>query len=1003
MASTKVDVPVIHRFGEPHKDIGGRRWYNGCGSESPDIVFVDSWPGDEIKRTNRPLSDRVGRCLQWLLKLADINPGRCYYTYAVKFPFPNGKKPSATDKHLCETMLREELETLNPKVVVAFGSDAWAAVADARKHPFACCRGEPLWFCDMPDDSGSTPKRAYWLFPTFNLPQVMMNGGEAYKDRMALEDIPQHILVHRAVHELKLIKRLADGEDLKATYAAHRPIYDVLTTPEQVATLHAALKTGSPDNLICLDCEWDGKNWLDPNRYIRTVQLGVASGYTAIVKLHEAGGLPVAPDLRPIWLELKSLLEDPQFGIVGHNVISDGEWLLQEGIDIRERVVYDTMLGEYLLCEDGPFGLEEAAMKYAPYGRYCSELECWVKTHGRECKLGFGNVPDDILMPYGAADVDCLRYIMKAQLPMIEKLGYMEPRGTEKQYPSMLQETLNTQKVLYEVEGTGMPVDRDQLNMLIDKFQSKKAELLSQVVLGAANVGMPDFNPGAPAQVKELLFKKLGLPPVKTTAGKDWAEAVGNVGLDEDIEEAPGTDKQTLEILGDRHPLCKSLLQYRRIEQPCKTWLRHVDENNTDRGLEAQLWADGRLHSHMSQLSTTSRFKSSSPNCVTGDVEVLTSLGWMRWDEAYSRRDEGLLLAQWDPSTKDRSVTFAKPDAWHYDEAETVHVTAGKQIDIHCTANHRFMLYHRVTGEQKSVTAGQLEEYPDWMIPQCGQLAESLGTRHLSDAEISLLCATQADSYINHSTYKGVRSVFGVSYDFSKQRKVDRLASALKSLGIAVKVAHGKTSIGTARTRMYIGKKYRDKLFTEFKRFDSKLLDFDVDTLRRIADEVFFWDGCVVNGARRDQPLRYNYASVIPENTGWVQALEALNMRRARGRVYMSKCGNPSYQIDVCSSQFAPLSSVVVQPDIGTRAVYCATMPLGTIVIKSAENVIFSQNSQNFPKKAEGFMTEIFGAGNEPPVVRTIVVPPPGMVMMEADFQQALEGPQSREGLCKRK
>ena len=56
-----------------------------------------------------------------------------------------------------------------------------------------------------------------------------------------------------------------------------------------------------------------------------------------------------------------------------------------------------------------------------------------------------------------------------------------------------------------------------------------------------------------------------------------------------------------------------------------------------------------------------------------------------------------------------------------------------------------------------------------------------------------------------------------------------------------------------------------------------------------------------------------------------------------------------------------------------------------------------------FPKKAEGFMTEIFGAGNEPPVVRTIVVPPPGMVMMEADFQQALEGPQSREGLCKRK
>ena len=609
----KEEIPVIHRFDEPFKDFGRRRWYNGCGSERPDIVFVDSWPGEEIKRTNRPLADRVGRCLQWLLKLADISPARCYYTYAVKFPFPNGKKPSATDKHLCETMLREELERLNPKVVVAFGSDAWAAVSDARKHPFACCRGEPVWFCDLPPVDGM-PQRTHWLFPTFNLPQVMMNGGEGYKDRMSLADIPQHILVHRAVRELKLVKRLADGEDLKATYAAHQPIFDVLTTPEQVATLHAALKTGSPDNLICLDCEWNGANWLDPDRYIRTVQLGVARGYTAIVKLHEAGGLPVAPDLRPLWVELKDLLEDPQFGIVGHNVISDGEWLMQEGIDIRERVVYDTMLGEYLLCEDGPFGLEEAAMKYAPYGRYCSELECWVKTHGKECKLGFGNVPDDILMPYGAADVDCLRYIMQAQLPLIEKCGYMEKRGTEGQYQSLLQETLNTQKVLYEVEGTGMPVDRAQLNMLIDKFQSKKAELLAAVVLGAAEAGMPDFNPGSPDQVKTLLFKKLGLPPVKTTAGKDWAESVGNVGLDEDIEEAPGTDKQTLEILGDRHPLCKALLQYRRIEQPCKTWLRHKTEDNPDRGLEAQLWADGRLHSHMSQLSTTSRFKSSAPN-----------------------------------------------------------------------------------------------------------------------------------------------------------------------------------------------------------------------------------------------------------------------------------------------------------------------------------------------------------------------------------------------------
>lgn len=604
MATKKPVTPVevVHLFDEPHRDIRGKTWFNGCGSEHAEIMFVDSWPGEEVKRTHRPLADRSGRCLQWLLTLADIAPSRCYYTYAVKFVTPGGKKPSAADRQLCGTMLAEEIARINPRVIVAFGADAWAAVADVRKRPFSCCRGEPV--------RGD----GRWLFPTLSLGQTMLNGGEGYRDRLRLEDIPQHVLVHTAVRELKLVRRLADGEDLLATYAKERPSYDVLTKPEEIDFVHEALAKSADGGVLCLDCEWEGRNWLDPERYIRTIQIGYRKGAAVIVKLHEAGGVPSHSDLHAVMQAVKRLLEDRAFGIVGHNVISDGEWLLQEGIDIRPRVVYDTMLGEYLLCEDGPFGLEEAAMKYAPYGRYCSDLECYVKTHAKECKLGFGSIPDEVLLPYGAADVDCLRYIMEKQLPMIAEFGYLESRGTQKEYPSMLQTTLNTQRVVYEIEGTGLKVDVERLNMLIDAFQTKKAELLSQVVLGAAQAGMPDFNPGSSMQVRELLFQKLGLPPVKTTAGKDWAEAVGNRGLDDEIGESPGTDKQTLEILGDAHPLVHALLQFRRVDQYCKTWLRHKDPKSPDRGIEGQIWPDGRLHSHMSQLSTTSRFKSSGPN-----------------------------------------------------------------------------------------------------------------------------------------------------------------------------------------------------------------------------------------------------------------------------------------------------------------------------------------------------------------------------------------------------
>lgn len=971
MAGKKPEAPVVHRFEEPYRDIGGKRWYNGVGNPGADILFVDSWPGDEVKRTNRPLSDRTGRCLQWLLKLSDIDPKRCYYTYAVKFPM-GGKKPTAAEKHACEVMLAEEIEAVKPKVVVAFGADAWASVADVKTHPFGCCRGEPVKEGDN------------LLFATLNLPQVMMNGGEGYRDRLELKDIPQHILVHTAVRELKVVKRLADGEDVVASYNSKRPHYDVVEKPEDIDFIHETLRRYSPNGtLLCLDCEWEGENWLDPDRYIRTIQIGYDYGKAFIVRVTKPGGESVYHDTMPVMAAVKRLLEDPAFGIVGHNVISDGEWLLQEHIDIRNQVVYDTMLGEYLLCEDGPFGLEECAMKYAPYGRYCCELECWLKQNPKLCKKGFGLVPDEILLPYGAADVDCLRYIMDRQLPMLKALGYMKPRGVDGEYPSMLQTTLNTQRVIYEIEGTGLNVDMERLNMLTDAFQSKRAELLAQVVTGAAVAGMPDFNPGSSMQVRELLFQKLGLAPVKTTEGKDWAAAVGNRGMDDDLDESPGTDKQTLEILGDAHPLVHALLQFRRVDQYCKTWLRHRDPKNPGRGIEGQLWFDGRLHPHMSQLSTTSRFKSSAPNCFPADTEVLTSNGWIRWDKAYELRDTDILLAQWDTESDTRDITFAKPEAWHFGEGELVRYRTQQQLDVVCTPNHKFWLYCRKHGKGKEVSGFELGCLAEYLMPQAGRLVGSPGKTRLSDAQVTLLCATQADGHICHSTYKGEDKDYGVEYAFNKARKCIRLRDALNKCGVPFHESLCKRPGGKNRTRFYVGKQYAHMVFPEFKHFSEKLLQFDADTLRRIGDEVFLWDGHIKGGRWR------NYASAEKHNTDWVQALQTFCGRRGRLRTYTSNTGSVSYQIDVVDKWGSGLANGKLEWLPGVQPVYCVTMPKGTVVTRRNGKVAFTKQSQNFPKKAEGFLAEIFGKDNVPPVIRTIVVPPKGHYMVEADFQQA--------------
>ena len=46
-------------------------------------------------------------------------------------------------------------------------------------------------------------------------------------------------------------------------------------------------------------------------------------------------------------------------------------------------------------------------------------------------------------------------------------------------------------------------------------------------------------------------------------------------------------------------------------------------------------------------------------------------------------------------------------------------------------------------------------------------------------------------------------------------------------------------------------------------------------------------------------------------------------------------------------------------------------------------------NSQNWPKKADSYLIDIFGEGKVPPSLRTIVKPPNGWMMMEGDFCQA--------------
>lgn len=555
------------------------------------------------------------KLLAKILAEEGFDKSQCRSVYMT--PGEDIKKPSAAEITRNREQFLKDIGD-EPVILVAMGASVMTPLTKGY-YPISITRGEAVPVTDdMPYPKGSL---IYGMFDPIN---IWNNPGS---DDLFRRDIR---------HLVALMKGTPEKDPVVDNIILHTAEeVDIFT--DNLPQIFEALPEG--DRLLSVDCEWQGKNWLEPGHYIRTIQVGYAPGAAVTIELYKehpdfnnpsvwpkkaaerkqmiadriAHPVCMCPDLPKMWKAVKRLLEDSGYPIIGHNIIADWQWLLTFGVDIRYNVVFDTMLAEHLINSAGPFRLDEVAMRRTPYGRYSMDLDLWVHHHKEFCTEGYGAVPSDILSPYGGGDVDCVRMIMKAQLPVLKKFGMMEPRGPEKEYPSLLGSTMLNELATDELERNGLPVDRQRLTELIDAYQSMRSQLLSEITLMSMSLGMQDFNPNSQPQMRMLLFGKLGLTPVKTTGGQSWGDAVSGYEMDDPDMPSSSTDKSVLEMLQNAHPLVKKLLHFRRIDQACKTWLRHPDENG-EGGLEPLIWADGKLHSSFLPITSTGRYKTANPN-----------------------------------------------------------------------------------------------------------------------------------------------------------------------------------------------------------------------------------------------------------------------------------------------------------------------------------------------------------------------------------------------------
>ena len=149
--------------------------------------------------------------------------------------------------------------------------------------------------------------------------------------------------------------------------------------------------------------------------------------------------------------------------------------------------------------------------------------------------------------------------------------------------------------VLYRMEERGIAIDREQLSQFGDMLAKRIAECEKLIF---SYSGEP-FNINSTRQLGELLFDKLGLPPVKKT------------------KTGYSTNADVLEKLKHKHPIIPAIMDYRMLTKLKSTYAD---------GLMKVICEDGRIRTTFQNLVTaTGRLSSTEPNLQ--NIPVRTDLG----------------------------------------------------------------------------------------------------------------------------------------------------------------------------------------------------------------------------------------------------------------------------------------------------------------------------------------------------------------------------------------
>jgi len=652
------------------RTVPGSGWMTECRPgpfRKYKYMIVGKAPTDEDIFKNRITFGSNASLLWDMLSVHGFNKSDFYLTCVIKHktldPSSNGLKSAWINN--CAPILKLEMMLAKPDYILLTGDEALKAVA-GRDKKLSDSVGK-VFDIEIPCEDGS-----------IHIAKAIAAVNPAYVMRY-----PEHS--DRLRSSVAHFSALCKGEEFLSneTDIQH---FDIRNSDELSIIRDEILLEKDP--VIAIDLEWHGDWPTEKNAYVRTLQLSWKPKFACSIVINKAGGgLVFGGGMDKLKEILNSIFfpgEGRRVRIVGHYLTADLPWLKSLGVDLSDLFLapdddvfrgsmtkdelekykfgfektkyeggFDTLLAAHAVNETDIFNLEEQAVRYCGVPRWEGPLIEWRKKHCKEKGIkdsnigGYGECPDEVLIPYGCYDADVTRRLYDYYNGNADTQGLLDKDkyGNNCRLPFWI--SMRAYPAFIEMRQKGILIDQVRVKELTELYEALYENLLEKL---RVMIKWPDFNPSSTFNKRELLFGEklsgkrdadgnpvrqrpadavsLNIQPYKSTGtgskGKLWSELVAR-GTEHLY--TPATDKESLTILSDGNPVISALRDVRALHYLKTTVLRSPEcdkdgieltdddgEQIYEKGLLSYINSDDRVRSMFSQTKETGRASSSRPN-----------------------------------------------------------------------------------------------------------------------------------------------------------------------------------------------------------------------------------------------------------------------------------------------------------------------------------------------------------------------------------------------------